>query len=342
MKTIKTKNREIGGNKPAYIIAEIGSNHNNDFDIALEMIDKAKEAGVDAVKFQTFKAENHYSKFTPKHSQHKKNIHELIKELEIDRNWHKKLKNYCDKIGIDFFTSPCDFESIDEMLKLEVPFLKVASFDLTDLKLIEYMAKTKIPLILSTGLATLSDIENAVNTSKKAGNDNIALLQCTSLYPAPAKLSNLNAMKTMQLAFDCVIGYSDHTIGDHIPIAAVTLGAKIIEKHYTLDRTMKGPDHSFAIEPNELKDMVKKIRDIEVSLGDGLKNGPREEEKENFSLRRSIIATRDLKKGEIITQEDLIIKRPGYGIEPKFYDIVIGREVKEDIKEDEWITWRKI
>ncbi len=228
------------------------------------------------------------------------------------------------------------------MVNLKTGLLKVASFDLTDIKLIEYMAKTGSSLLMSTGLATLSDIENAVNACRKIGNENFALLQCTSLYPAPAHLSNLKSMATIKQAFNCVVGYSDHTMGDHIPLAAVAMGAKIIEKHYTLDRSMKGPDHSFAMQPDELKDMVLKIRDVEAAIGDGIKNGPREEERENFNLRRSLIAKKDIHKGHTITEEDIIIKRPGYGILPQFYDIVVGREAKDDIKADEWITWEKV
>jgi sialic acid synthase SpsE len=305
------------------------------------MIDKAKEAGVDAVKFQSFRAKTHYSKFTPKHSSHKKSVYNLIKDLEINKDWMRKIKRYCDKIGIDVFSSPCDYKSIDEMIELKTGALKVASFDLTDIKLIEYMAKSDLAILLSTGMATMSNIESAVITCKKH-TDNFALLQCTSLYPAPSNLSNLNTIKTMQLAFDCLVGYSDHTMGDHIAIAAVVMGAKIIEKHYTLDRGMKGPDHSFAIEPNELKSMVDKIRDVESSLGDGLKSGARDEEKENYSLRRSLIASNDIKKGEILSENNIIIKRPGYGIEPKNYDVVIGRVATVDIEEDEWITWDKV
>jgi sialic acid synthase SpsE len=252
------------------------------------------------------------------------------------------LKEYCDKKEIDFLTSPCDYESIDEMVEIKSKLMKVASFDLTDIKLIEYMEKTKLPIVLSTGLATLSDIENAINIFRRNKNENVALLQCTSLYPAPAYLSNLKSMKMLKEAFGCVVGYSDHTMGDHIPIAAVAMGAKIIEKHYTLDRNMEGPDHSFAMEADELKDMVNKIRDVEASFGDGMKNGPREEESENFNLRRSIIAKTDIEKGSIIKGEDIIIKRPGYGILPQFYDIVVGREAKVDIKHDEWITWDKV
>jgi sialic acid synthase SpsE len=341
MKKITINSKTISSNSPTYIIAEIGSNHNNDYNIALEMIDKAKSAGVDAIKFQSFKAETHYSRYTPGHSNYKKKLYDLIKDLEMNHNWMRKIKNYCDELDIDVFSSPCDYKSVDEMIELRTGALKVASFDLTDVKLIEYMAKSDLAILLSTGMATMGDIENAVNACKKSTN-NFALLQCTSLYPAPPRLSNLNAIKTMQLAFDCLVGYSDHTLGDHIAISAVSMGAKIIEKHYTLDREMGGPDHSFAIEPSELKIMVQRIRDVEDSFGDGLKNGARVEETENHSLRRSLIASSDIKKGETLTENNVTIKRPGYGISPIDYDIVIGRVATTNIKEDEWITWNMI
>ena len=342
MTEIKVNNKLIGDNHPAYVVAEIGSNHNNHYDIAIEMIDKAKIAGCDAVKFQTFKADLHYSKYTPQHSKHEENIFDLIGRLEINREWHQKLKKYCDSLEIDFFTSPCDQDAINEMSILKVGLLKLASFDLTDIKLIESMAKTQIPIIMSTGLAKLSDIETAVNVCLNNNNSRIALLQCTTMYPAPVRLSNLNSMSLLKSAFNCVVGYSDHTIGDHVVLGAVAMGAKIIEKHYTLNREMSGPDHNFAIEPEELKDMVSKIRDIEQAFGDGLKNGAREEEKENLLLRRSLMANVDIKQGEVINSDNIIIKRPGYGIMPKFFNIVAGRIAKVDIKKDEWITWDKI
>jgi len=331
----------INTNSQAYIIAEIGSNHNNNYETAIEMIDRAKDSGVDAVKFQSFKADKHYSKYTPRHSNYDKDIYQLIKELEINKNWMREIKKYCDTIDLDVFSSPCDYETIDEMIELETGALKVASFDLTDIELIRYMAKSDLSVLLSTGMATMSDIENAVNTCREYTN-NFALLQCTSLYPAPPNLSNLSAIKTMQLAFGCLVGYSDHTLGDHVAIAAVAMGAKIIEKHYTLDRHMHGPDHAFATEPDELKSMVVRIREVENSIGDGIKNGPRDKEAENYSLRRSLIANKDINKGEILSEKNITIKRPGYGIEPKNYNIVKGRTAKVNIKEDEWITWDKI
>jgi len=343
MKEIKTKYSTIGGDNPCYIIAEIGSNHNGDFSLAVDMIEKAKEAGVNAVKFQTFKASNHYSKKTPKISMYKEDIYNLIERLEIDRTWHTKLAAICDKLEIDFLDSPCDFEAVDLALSVEMPLLKVASFDMVDLTLIEKIAKSQKGVMFSSGMANLSEIQNAVNTCRENDNNNIIVLQCTSLYPAPIHLSNLKAMDTIKRAFNVIVGYSDHTEGDHIACAAVAMGAKVIEKHYTLDRSMEGPDHEFSIEPNELKDMVSKIRDIESAIGNGEKNGPSKEEGEMYiKARRSLIASSDLKVGAVIQKEDLVIKRPGMGIHPKFMDIVIGRKVAKPILKDEPILWESI
>ena len=271
------------------------------------------------------------------------NISELVESLEIDRTWQVDLQSHAEKKGLLFFSSPCDSDAIQGLAKLNVPAYKIASFDITDDRLIGEIAKVGKPIILSTGLASLNDIQFAVDTAKQNGNDDIILLQCTSLYPAPSNLSNLNAMKTMRTAFGNLVGYSDHTIGDHVTIAAVTLGACMIEKHFSLDREMPGPDHSFAIEPLELKEMVIKIREIEESLGDGIKNGPRNEEIEMAEkARRSIHAKSDIKQGEIITDEMLCAKRPGFGISPQLRSRIIGRKAIKDIVADEWITWDMI
>ena len=343
MKEIKTRFSSISNDAPCYIIAEIGSNHNGNFDIACEMIEKAATAGVNAVKFQTFKAKSHYSKSTKKISLYEEDIYSLIEKLEIDRSWHPKLAKVCDEFKLDFLDSPCDFEAIELALEVDMPLMKVASFDMVDSRLIEKIAQTNKGVVFSAGMANMAEIENAINICRKAGNEQIAVLQCTSLYPAPVHITNLNAMATIKQAFNVITGYSDHTLGDHIACAAVAKGAKIIEKHYTLNRNMQGPDHIFAIEPFELKDMVTKIRDIENALGDGVKNGPRTEEMEFFTnARRSLIAGRSIKKGSIITQEDVVIKRPNYGIHPSLLDIVVGRIAKEDILEDEPLTWENI
>lgn len=343
MHTIKTNYSTIGGENPCYIIAEIGSNHNGSFDLACEMMSKARDAGVNAVKFQTFKAENHYSKKTPKIEMYKENIFDLIKGLEIDRTWHAKLAKECEKLKIDFLDSPCDEEAVTLAYSVNMPLMKVASFDMIDLNLIKMIARTKKAVMFSTGMSSLSEIQQAVNVCRAENNQQIIALQCTSLYPAPTHLSNLKSMRTMELAFNIITGYSDHTMGDHIPLAAVAMGAKVLEKHYTLGRDLKGPDHPFAMEPQELKVMVQKIREVEVALGDGEKNGPRKEEMELFTkARRSLIAKRDLKTGETIKAEDIVIKRPGLGIHPAQIEVVIGRKVLADIGAEEPITWDKI
>lgn len=342
---IKIGDKFIGENSPSFIIAEIGSNHNNDWDMALRHIDAAVESGADAVKFQSFKASKHVSKKLklPRQKKDEKTIYELLKTLEINRHWHKPLFDYCNKKNIVFFSSPCDYEAVDELDEIGVLLHKIASFDITDLELVKYIAGKSRPIIVSTGMAHWKDIERVVNASESVNNDQIILLQCTSLYPAPVSLSNLKSMSEMRKRFGKIIGYSDHTIGDNIPCAAVAMGAKVIEKHFTLDRGLDGPDHHFAMEPNELKEMVKKIREIELAIGDGHKLGPRKDEIENSKNgRRTIHAAVDIQKGEEIRKEMLTIKRPGLGIEPYKIDHIINKRAKRFIEKDEWITWEMI
>jgi sialic acid synthase SpsE len=333
--------RNIGDGYPCFVIAEIGSNHNQDFDLARRMIDAAAEAGVDAVKFQTFHADSHYSSNTPGFGYlNNTDTHELIRSLELDRSWQVKLQQHAEDLGVIFFSSPCDSDAIAGLAALDVPIYKVASFDLTDDTLISEIAALGKPLILSTGMATWMDIQFAIDSSHNAGNDQIVLLQCTSLYPAPSRLSNLRAMATMRSAFGTLVGYSDHTMGDHIALAAIAMGACIIEKHFTLDRTLNGPDHAFAIEPVEFSEMIKKIREIEAAFGDGIKNGPREEELEMAEKgRRSLHANVPIAAGQVITAKMLTAKRPGLGIPPLLKAHVIGRVARTHIDVDQWITW---
>lgn len=343
---VKIQNKTVGGDNPCYIIAEIGSNHNNNYNTALELIDAASDSGADAVKLQTFRASQHYSKYSPKILQSDGSYIDpylLVESLEMDREWISGLTKYASSKSIHLFSSPCDLDAISLFSSVDSPAYKVASFDLTDLKLVEEIAKIKKPIILSTGLANYADIQRAVNTCKNNDNNNIILMQCTSVYPAPVSLSNLNTIRTIRLAFNVVTGYSDHTLGDHICIAAVALGASVIEKHFTLDAKLAGPDHHFAIEPNGLRAMVDKIHDIEVALGDGVKDGPRAEEVELYEkARRSIHAAIKIKKGEVITDSMLCVKRPSYGIDPYLIERVVGRKAMRDIKADEWITWSDI
>ena len=343
MKKVKIGEKDIGGREPCFIIVEAGSNHNGKLEIAKKMIDVAVESGVDAVKFQIFQAENLYSKYTPEFSYLKgKNTYELIKSIETPREWIKELSSYCKDKNIDFLASAFDFEAVD-LLEKYVPAFKIASFEITDLELIKYTAEKGKPMIISTGMANLSEIEDAINAIKSVGNENIILLHCNSLYPTPVEIVNLKAIETMRTAFKVPVGFSDHTLGIHMPIAAVAMGACVIEKHFTLNRTIPGPDHPFAIEPNELKEMVRCIREVEKAKGNGIKEKSELESEEMYvKARRSIHAKFDIPKGTKITREMLVIKRPGYGIKPKFVDIVIGKEAKEDIKEDEWITWEMV
>jgi N-acetylneuraminate synthase/N,N'-diacetyllegionaminate synthase len=339
---VKIGDKKVGNNHPTYIIAEIGSNHNKNINIAKKLIDQGSKAGCDAVKFQTFKAESLYSKKTPKFSKDGIKPFDLIKSIELPTAWHKELQKYAIDKGLHFLSTPFDFKSVDLLEELNVPAYKVASFEIVDLELLKYIAKKGKPIILSTGMANVEEIKEAIDVIKSEDNEEIILLHCNSQYPAPAEIVNLNAIETMSREFKVPIGFSDHTLGIHIAIAAVAKGAKVIEKHFTLDRKMKGPDHSFAVEPDELKEIVQNIRDVEKATGAGIKEVSKQEREMYEKGRRSIIAAGDIPKGTIIDREMLIIKRPGFGIKPKFLNEVVGKEAIKDIKADQWITWADI
>ncbi len=341
MTDVKIGRRRVGDGQPCFIVAEIGSNHDQDYDKALRLIDAAAEAGVDAVKFQTFRAAQHYSRRTPGFSYlDGQDTFALIESLELDRSWQAGLLQHANDRGVEFFSSPCDTEALSELDALGVPTHKLASFDLPDTGLVAAMARTGKPIVLSTGMATWMDIQLALDAMADEGNDQVILLQCTSLYPAPPALANLRAMSAMRAAFGTLVGYSDHTMGDHVSLAAVALGACFIEKHFTLDRAATGPDHPFATEPKELTDMVRRIRDVESALGDGRKSGPRVEEAEMAEKgRRSLHARVDIPAGSAIEDEMLVVKRPGLGISPSLRPQVIGRHAGRLIEQDEWITW---
>jgi len=340
---LKIADKLIGDGQPCFIIAEAGANHNRNLDMAKELIDAAVEAGADAVKFQTYSAETLYSRKTPKFSYLKdQDVWQLIKAIELPREWQGYLADYCQKKGIIFLSTPFDFRAVDELAELNVPAYKIASFELVDLTLLRYTAQKGKPVIISTGMANLGDIEDAIKAIRQEHNDQIALLHCNSLYPTPAGVVNLKAIDNMGAAFGLPVGFSDHTLGITIPIAAVARGAKIIEKHYTLDRNLPGPDHPFALEPDELKNMVTAIREVEAALGHGRKERAPEEEEMYTKGRRSIIAAQDIPQGTVIIREMLTVKRPGYGIAPKYIDLVVGRTAKRDIETDEPITWNEI
>jgi len=340
MNEIILKNgRIIGEGSPCYIMVDIAANHNGDLDTAKELIRKAAEAGADAVKFQTYRAEELYSKKTPQFSRDAMKPYDLIKKVQHPREWIPQLFEYAKDCGIDFLSSPFDFDAVDLLDDAGVGLFKVASPEIVDLRLIKHIAAKGKPVILSTGMASLEEIEEAIEAAKSTGNGNIALLHCSTCYPSPAHIVNLKAMVTLRNTFGLPTGFSDHTLGWHIPVAAVALGACIIEKHFTLSRGQEGPDHGFSIEPDELKLMVEQIRDIEKALGNGIKK-VYPEELENYEKgRRSLIARTDIPKGTIITESMLTVKRPGYGIKPKYFDDVIGRTAGVDIYEDDILMW---
>ncbi len=339
-KAIKiTNSRYIGDNAPCFIIADAGSNHNRDFSLAKGLIDKAKDAGADAIKFQTYSAETLYSRYTPAHSKHRKLPWKLIKDIELPRNWQLQLKTYADKRGIIFFSTPFDFAAVDELDKIGVLLFKIASAELVDLGLVSYVAQKSKPVIISTGMANIQEIKEACDVCEKKSNKKLILLQCTTSYPAPYNSINLKAMDVLRSKFGYLSGLSDHSMGIHIAVAAAALGANVIEKHFTLSRKLKGPDHSFAMEPLEFRLMVKNVRDVESALGCGVKKGPLQVELENYRIaRRSIHAKMDIPKGVKLTPDMLLVKRPGYGIKPNLIKKVIGRIAARNIKADEWIT----
>ena len=338
-------NRSVGNDHPTYVIAEAGANHNRDLETARQLINVAADAGVDAVKFQTYSGKRIYSSKTPKFKYLErisdKAPSELLEEIELPREWLAPLAEYAGERGIDFFSTPFDHEAVAQLDGLDVPVLKIASFEIGDLPLIRTAAATGRPLLISTGMATLAEVEEALEAARGAGAGAIGLMQCTSVYPARADRANLRAMATMARAFDVPVGLSDHTRGIAVAIAAAALEAAFVEKHFTLDRTMKGPDHPFALEPDELEAMVAGIRDARAALGDGRKSGPGPEEREEMYelARRSLVTTRHLTAGTVLEAEMITVKRPGFGIAPKHLELVIGRPLKVDVEEDEILTW---
>lgn len=341
--------REVGDGAATYVIAEIGANHNRDLPTAKKLIEAAAEAGVDAVKFQTYSGNRIYSRKTPRFRYLEpiagdKSPAELLEEISLPREWQPELLAHASSCGVHFFSSPFDHEAVAELDALDVPVLKIASFEIGDLPLIRRAAQTGRPLLISTGMAVLGEIEDALAAAVEGGTSAAGLMQCTSVYPAPPELANLRAMQTMRAAFGVPVGLSDHTTGIAVPIAAAALGAAFIEKHFTLDRTMTGPDHPFALEPDELRSMVAGIRDAEAALGDGYKRGPSPQEREEMYelARRSLIVTRDLVAGTELTPDMLTTKRPGYGVPPKYLPIVLGRRLRRDVEEDDVLTWEMV
>lgn len=335
------------GQKRCFVIAEAGVNHNGNLETAKKLIDAACNAKVDAIKFQSFKAENLVTKDAEKAEYQKKSTgngsqYEMLKKLELSYQDHVILKKYCEEKGITFISTPFDFESVDLLEELDIPLYKISSGDLTNIPLLKYVAKLNKPMIVSTGMANLGEVEKAAHEIKAVGNNDITLLHCTSNYPTEYRDVNLNAMVTLKNAFKLPVGYSDHTLGIEIPIAAVTLGAQVIEKHFTLNKNMEGPDHKASLEPKELRTMVNNIRNIEMAFGNGVKTCTINEEDTRNVVRKSIVASKKIKAGESISYENIDFRRPGIGISPLLVNEVIGKIAINDIDMNEFITFNAI
>lgn len=337
-------NKVIGEGNAAFIIAEAGVNHNGDINIAKKLVDEAALTGVDAIKFQTFKTERLVTDYADMAEYQKDNLGKvdsqfnMLKKLELSYEEFIELQKYCREKEIMFLSTPFDFESADFLESIGMEAFKISSADLTNIPFLQHIAKFNKPMILSSGMATLSEIEEAINAIYNLGNNQVAVLHCTSNYPAKLQSVNLNAMNTIKNAFKIISGYSDHTEGITIPIAAVAMGGNIIEKHFTLDKNMEGPDHKASLNPLELKDMIVAIRDVEMALGTGIKRYNPSEVDTMKAARKSIVAARNIKVGEYIKALDLDYKRPGTGLSPKFYVDIIGRKANRDIQVDEQIA----
>lgn len=328
------------------IIAEAGENHNGSMELAYKLIDVAKEAGADIVKFQT--SINSISRYAEKAEYQKKTTDasesqlDMTNRLRLGFENYKKLKLYCEKVGIEFLSTPFDVESVRYLSSIDVNYWKIPSGDILNIPLIEEMCKTPKPVILSTGMSTLDELEIPLNILRNGGIKDITMLQCTTEYPAPYESANLMAMKALGEKFNVPFGVSDHTPGIEVPIAAVALGATVVEKHFTLDKNMEGPDHKASLDPNELKAMVQAIRNTEKALGDGIKT-VQECEKKNIAVaRKSIVANRDIKKGEIFTVDNITTKRPGTGISSVKWHEWLGKTAWRDFENDELIDEPKM
>lgn len=329
----------------ALIIAEAGVNHNGNLETAKQLALAAKECGADIVKFQTSKLSALVSRYAPMAEYQKENIgaemsqQEMLKKLLLSYEEFVGLADYCRNINMPFLSTPFDLDSIDFLEKLGCSMWKIPSGEITNLPYLEKIARKRQKILLSTGMSTLDEVRAAVSVLEGNGSDDITLLHCTTQYPAPFEDVNLNAMLTLRSEFGRAVGYSDHTRGIEVPVAAVAMGASVIEKHFTLDRSMEGPDHKASLEPDELRAMVQAIRNIEAAMGSGEKKPARSELANMAIARKSIIAACDIKKGEILTRENLTTKRPGNGISPMNWYKVLGTRAIRDFREDELIEW---
>ncbi len=339
--------RRVGEGYPVYVVAEMSANHNQDFDAAVEIIKAAKQAGADAVKIQTYTPDTMTIDCDSDYFKIKdgpwagNTLYDLYKKAYTPWDWQPKLKKFADEVGITLFSTPFDETAVDFLEQMNVPCYKIASFELVDIPLIEKVAASGKPIIMSTGMATLSEIEDALNAARNAGAKEIVLLKCNSAYPAPPEEMNLATIPHLAEAFDVPTGLSDHTLGIAVPVAAVALGAVMIEKHFTLSRANKGPDSFFSIEPAELKEMIEAIRTVEKAKG-SVSYKVSEKEQGSRIFRRSLFAVRDIKKGEVLTKKNIRSLRPGYGLPPVCLKDILGRSSNRDIQKGTPLKWEYI
>lgn len=345
-----TENKKVFNFCEPYVIAEIGANHNGDITLAKKMIDSAVECGCDAVKFQSWTPDSLIAQEEYDSNQsyddgdggkkHFGSLKEMVERYYLRPEQHYELNNYCKHKGVDFCSSPFSIEEVDLLLELNVPFFKIASMDINNIPFLKYVAKAMKPVIVSTGMSTLAEIETAVKTIKNEGNNNIVLLHCISIYPPKERDIHLRNITMLQQAFDLPIGFSDHSFGTSIPLASVALGACVIEKHFTLDKNMPGWDHEISADPAEMKVICRDAKKINAALGNLYRSVSEEEENKKSKFRRSVVASKLLKKGTVLSENDLVFKRPGTGIPPNEYGFVVGRILKEDVKKDSLFNWR--
>lgn len=345
--TLKINNRDIGITEPTYIIAEMSANHNQNFNKAVKIIEAASKAGADAIKLQTYTQDTLTINCDRKEFKIKdtiwngKNLYDLYKEASTPWKWHPKLKKVAETLGLDFFSTPFDFSSVDFLFKLDIPVFKIASFEIVDFPLLRKIAETQKPIIMSTGMASIAEIHDAVEIIRKTGNNKIALLKCTSAYPALPEDMNLKTIKHLSETFHVPTGLSDHTMEITVPIIAVTIGASIVEKHFTLSRSDPGPDNSFSLEPKEFKTMVDAIRITKKAIGE-ISYKITEKEKKSKVFRRSLFVVKDMESGEVFTYDNIRSIRPGYGIHTRNFENIIGRRAVQKIERGTPLQWNLV
>lgn len=328
------------------IIAEAGVNHNGRLDLAMQLCDAAKAAGADVVKFQTWKTEKlitynvGQAEYQAANTGRRESQFDMLKRLELPYEDFRKIKQYCDRIGITFASTADEAESLDFLLDAGIPFIKLGSGDIGNIPFLRYIGTKRMPIILSTGMSTLADVDMSVHALREGGAEDITLLHCTTNYPCPFEEVNLRAMITLRDAFHLPVGYSDHTVGPEVAIAAAAMGARVIEKHFTLDRCMDGPDHAASMEPDEFQKMVEKIRNVEWALGDGIKKLTGQEEKIKEVVKKRIVALTNIEEGEVLSTENICVKRNDTGMEASMWEWVIGKRADRRYGRDEGIIFR--